>query len=98
MAEFNSKVVLTDGTVLIDLTADTVEAAKLLAGYTAHGRDGALVTGTCAFDADTSDANATAGELLSGKTAYVNGSKITGTMPNNGAVNRRQKWRYFATT
>ena len=86
MAEFNSKVVLTDGTVLIDLTADTVEAAKLLAGYTAHGRDGALVTGTCAFDADTSDANATAGELLSGKTAYVNGSKITGTMPNNGAV------------
>ena len=86
MATYNSKVVLTDGTVLIDLTSDTVEASKLLTGYTAHGRDGALVTGSCDFDADTSDANATAGEILASKTAYVNGSKITGTMPNNGAV------------
>lgn len=72
--------------VLIDLTQDTVVANKLLSGYTAHGADGAPVTGSCTFDADTSDANALAGEILSGKTAYVNANKVTGTMPNNGGV------------
>lgn len=86
MAEYNSKVVLSNGTVLMDLTQDTVDAQHLLSGYTAHGRDGAPITGECTFDADTSDANAVASEILLNKTAYVNGAKLTGTMPNNGAV------------
>lgn len=34
----------------------------------------------------TSDANAVAANILLNKTAYVNGSKITGSMPNNGAT------------
>ena len=41
----NSKIVF-NAKVLIDLTGDTVTAAKLLEGATAHGKDGERVTGT----------------------------------------------------
>lgn len=80
-----SKVVY-GGNTLIDLTSDTVVANKLLKGYKAHGADGELINGSCDFDANTQDATAAAAEILSGKTAYNKGSKVTGTMPNNGAV------------
>ena len=33
-------------TTLIDLTSDTVTADKLMQGYTAHDRTGAVITGT----------------------------------------------------
>lgn len=72
--------------VVIDLTQDTVVADKLLSGYTAHGADGETVTGTCTYDADTKDATANASEILDTKTAYKNGLKVTGEMPNRGAV------------
>lgn len=74
------------GETLIDLTADTIQADKLLAGYTAHGADGEAITGSCDFDANTQDATAAAAEILAGKTAYNKAVKITGTMKNNGAV------------
>lgn len=75
------------GDVLIDLTGDTlIQASQLANGIKAHARSGAVITGTNTNDANTSDANATASQILSGATAYVQGSKVTGTMTNNGAV------------
>lgn len=82
----NGKIVLGTGEVLMDLTADTVDSSKLLYGETAHDKAGDPITGTCTYDADTSDATATAAEILNGSTAYVNGVKITGSMPNRGGV------------
>lgn len=86
MAEYNSKVQLSNGMVLIDLTNDTVTADKLAEGVTAHGADGAPITGTNTFDADTSEDTAIASEILAGKTAHARGQELNGTMANNGAV------------
>lgn len=78
--------VIYGGETLIDLTADTIKADKVLKGITAHGADGEAIIGTCDYDANTQDATAGAAEILAGKTAYNKGVKITGSMKNNGAV------------
>lgn len=78
--------VIYNGTVLIDLTADTVTADKILTTYTAHDKTGNIITGTCDFDVNSRDATVGVAEILKGKTAYAAGKKLTGTMPNNGAV------------
>lgn len=79
--------VIYGGDTLIDLTGDTATASDVLTGKYFHLKSGERVQGTCAYDADTSDANASAAEILSGQTAYVNGVKVTGSMPNNGGTN-----------
>lgn len=84
--EYNNKIVLGDGTVLIDLSGDTADAAHVLRGYTFHDKSGAPVTGANTFDADTSEDTAAVAEILAGKTAHARGAKLVGTMPNNGAV------------
>ena len=83
--EYVSKVALSNGTTLIDLTADTVTAEGMLSGVTAHGKNGAPITGTCTYDSDTSDDTAAVSEILAGRTAHARGAQLTGTMTNNGA-------------
>lgn len=85
MANYINKLVVGNETKF-DLTADTVTEDKLLKGATAHDKSGAPITGTCTYDADTQDATAAVAEILEGKTAYARGTKLTGTMPNKGAV------------
>jgi len=81
-----NQVGLADGTVLIDLTSDTAIAADVASGKYFHLATGERVQGSSTKDSDTTDADASATDILYGKTAYVNKNKITGEMANNGAV------------
>lgn len=67
--EYVNKVVLGSST-LIDLTADTVTAATLMQGYTAHDKSGAPITGTATGGTD--------GDNLAYGGAYV-GTAIVGS-------------------
>lgn len=88
MADYFSKVTrkTADGTVetVMDLTSDTVTADNLLSGKTAHGSNGAPITGTCKYDCDTSGGSVVSADVLTGKVAYAKGKTITGSMSNNG--------------
>ena len=86
MAVKEKNKVVYGSTVLIDLTADTVTADKILTSYTAHDASGAVISGTCDFDVNSQDATVKVAEILDGKTAYARGTKLSGTMPNNGSV------------
>ena len=57
-------------------------AGKLVKGNTILGIEGTADTGEVISGTDTSDATATADDILSGKTAYVNGEKLTGALEN----------------
>lgn len=84
--QYVNQVGLADGTVLLDVSSDTAARTDVLSGKYFHLATGERTTGTCTYDSNTTDANALATEILSGKTAYVNKVKITGEMANNGAV------------
>lgn len=72
--------------VKLDLSSDTIVASDLKKGATAHDKSGAPIVGTNEFDVNSQDATAAVAEILAGKTAYARGAKLTGTMPDNGAV------------
>ena len=63
------------------VSISTTEQNKIIADNIKKGVTVLGVAGTY-----TSDATATAANILSDKTAYVNGAKISGTMANRGAV------------
>ena len=75
---------------LINLAEDTVTPENLLEGATAHDSSGQRIVGTMKQSSgiDTSDATVTAPDILNGKTAYGKDGKLTGSMGNNGAVNK----------
>ena len=84
--QYVSKVALSNGTTLIDLTSDTIVASHVLSGDTFHDKSGAPLEGTCTYDSDTSEDTATAAEILATKTAHARGTALTGSMPNRGSV------------
>ena len=81
--EYVNKVVVGTETKL-DLTADTITAADLKKGATAHDKSGTPIVGTNENDVNSADATAAVAEVLTDKTFYARGSRLTGTMPNIG--------------
>ena len=81
--QYVNKVVVGTETKL-DLSADTITAADLKKGATAHDKSGAPIVGTNENDVNSADATAAVAEVLTGKTFYARGSRLTGTMPNIG--------------
>lgn len=86
-------VVITPGTANQAIPAGYHNGAGYVVGdpdlVTGNIKAGANIFGVAGKTSvvDTADATAVAGDILSGKIAYVNGSKLTGTMPNRGAYN-----------
>ena len=81
--QYNNKVVLSDGTVLIDLTMDDVKPEHVQKGIKFHDKTGAEKTGTNTKTVDASGVTAEPAEVLAGET-FGRGSEVaTGTMPNN---------------
>lgn len=73
----NNKIELSDGTVLLDLTSDTVTPGKLVYGTTAHDQSGAQITGTGLYAASDTDG----GDALNAK--EVNGHTVASDVPAN---------------
>ena len=78
-------------TTLIDLTADTVTADKLMQGYTAHDRSGALITGTATGGSGD-------GYVWQDQDGYVHLSDEQGTSVTVEALSVTQNGTYTAPT
>lgn len=82
-SQYNNKIVLGDGTVLIDLTQDDIKAEHVQKGIKFHDKAGAPQTGTNTKTVDASNVTAEAAEVLDGETFGKGTEVAVGTMPNN---------------
>lgn len=80
-----------DGTGSVSLSLETKSATPTKAQQTIEPSDGKVLSSVTvkaipAQYVDTSSGTAAAGDILTGKIAFVNGASVTGSMPNNGAT------------
>lgn len=80
-----------DGTGVINIVTETKNVTPTKSKQTISASSGKVISGVTVEAIpdnfiDTTDADAVAEEILINKSAYVNGIKIEGTMPNNGGV------------
>lgn len=85
--KFNSKVVLSNGEILIDLTQDDVRAEHVQSGIYFHDKTGLRQKGTNTKTVNASEATAEAAEVLAGRTFGKGNEMQTGTMPDNSGNN-----------
>lgn len=81
-----------NGTGSVSLSLETKSATPTKAQQTIEPSEGKVLSQVTveaipAQYVDTSSGTAAAGDILTGKTAFVNGSAVAGSMPNNGATN-----------
>lgn len=81
--QYTSKVALSDGEILIDLTQDDVKPEHVQSGIYFHDKTGERKAGTNTKTVDASEATAEASEVLASKTFGKGNELQTGTMPDN---------------
>lgn len=73
--------VIYGGQTLIDLTSDTVSAAKLLSGETAHDKSGAQITGSIASKSGKSFTPTRSQQTYSTNGKYLTGDIVVNAIP-----------------